>query len=81
MTSYNKFINETHNNELINLLQSENKFLKDELNEETYKLKQIIKVLNQEIESYKVKNDNLSQEIKKLKKTSYITTSYENLIE
>jgi len=69
MTSYNKFINETHNNELINLLQSENKFLKDELNEETYKLKQIIKVLNQEIESYKVKNDNLSQEIKNLKKT------------
>ena len=69
MTSYNKFINETHNNELINLLQSENKFLKDELNEETYKLKQIIKVLNQEIESYKDNNDNLSQEIKKLKKT------------
>ena len=69
MTSYNKFINETHNNELINLLQSENKFLKDELNEETFKLKQIIKVLNQEIESYKDNNDNLSQEIKKLKKT------------
>ena len=69
MTTYNKFINETHNNEIINLLQNENKFLKDELNEETFKLKQIIKVLNQEIESYKVKNDNLSQEIKNLKKT------------
>ena len=69
MTTYNKFINETHNNELINLLQSENKFLKDELNEETFKLKQIIKVLNQEIESYKDNNDNLSQEIKNLKKT------------
>ncbi len=69
MTTYNKFINKPNNNEIINSLQSENKFLKDELNEETYKLKQIIKVLNQEIESYKVKNDNLSQEIKNLKKT------------
>ena len=69
MTTYNKFINETHNNEIINLLQNENKFLKDELNEETFKLKQIIKVLNQEIESYKDNNDNLSQEIKNLKKT------------
>ena len=69
MTSYNKFINETHNNELINLLQSENKFLKDELNEETFKLKHIIKVLNQEIETYKDNNENLSQEIKNLKKT------------
>ena len=69
MTSYNKFINETHNNELINLLQSENKFLKDELNEETFKLKHIIKVLNQEIETYKDNNENLSKEIKNLKKT------------
>ncbi len=68
MTTYNKFINETHNNEIINLLQNENKFLKDELNEETFKLKQIIKVLNQEIESYKDNNDNLCQEIKNLKK-------------
>ena len=69
MTTYNKFINKPNNNEIINSLQSENKFLKDELNEETLKLKQIIKVLNQEIESYKDNNDNLSQEIKNLKKT------------
>ena len=69
MTTYNKFKNETHNNEFINLLQSENKFLKDELNEETFKLKHIIKVLNQEIETYKDNNENLSKEIKKLKKT------------
>ena len=69
MTTYNKFINKPNNNEIINSLQSENKFLKDELNEETFKLKQIIKVLNQEIESYKDNNDNLSQEIKNLKKT------------
>ena len=69
MTTYNKFLNKPDNNQIINSLQSENKFLKDELNEETFKLKQIIKVLNQEIESYKVKNDNLSQEIKNLKKT------------
>ena len=69
MTTYNKFLNKPNNNQIINSLQSENKFLKDELNEETFKLKQIIKVLNQEIESYKNKNDNLSQEIKNLKKT------------
>ena len=69
MTSYNKFINNPNNNEIINSLQSENKFLKDELNEETFKLKHIIKVLNQEIETYKDNNENLSKEIKKLKKT------------
>ncbi len=69
MTTYNKFLNKPNNNQIINSLQSENKFLKDELNEETFKLKQIIKVLNQEIESYKDNNDNLSQEIKNLKKT------------
>ena len=69
MTTYNKFLNKPNNNQIINSLQSENKFLKDELNEETFKLKQIIKVLNQEIESYKDYNDNLSQEIKNLKKT------------
>lgn len=69
MTIYNKFLNKPNNNQIINSLQSENKFLKDELNEETFKLKQIIKVLNQEIESYKKNNDNLSQEIKNLKKT------------
>ena len=69
MTTYNKFLNKPDNNQIINSLQSENKFLKDELNEETFKLKQIIKVLNQEIESYKDNNDNLSQEIKNLKKT------------
>ena len=69
MTTYNKFINKTNNNEIINSLQSENKFLKDELNEETFKLKHIIKVLNQEIETYKDNNENLSKEIKKLKKT------------
>ena len=69
MTTYNKFINKPNNNEIINSLQSENKFLKDELNEETFKLKHIIKVLNQEIETYKDNNDNLSKEIKKLKKT------------
>ncbi len=69
MTTYNKFINKPNNNEIINSLQSENKFLKDELNEETFKLKHIIKVLNQEIETYKDNNENLSKEIKKLKKT------------
>ena len=69
MTTYNKFLNKPNNNQIINSLQSENKFLKVELNEETFKLKQIIKVLNQEIESYKDNNDNLSQEIKNLKKT------------
>ena len=69
MTTYNKFLNKPNNNQIINSLQSENKFLKDELNEETFKLKQIIKVLNQEIESYKENNDNLFQEIKNLKKT------------
>ena len=69
MTTYNKFLNKPNNNQIINSLQSENKFLKDELNEETFKLKQIIKVLNQEIESYKDNNDNLTQEIKNLKKT------------
>ena len=69
MSTYNKFLNKPNNNQIINSLQSENKFLKDELNEETFKLKQIIKVLNQEIESYKENNDNLFQEIKNLKKT------------
>ena len=69
MSTYNKFLNKPNNNQIINSLQSENKFLKDELNEETFKLKQIIKALNQEIESYKDNNDNLSQEIKNLKKT------------
>ncbi len=69
MTTYNKFINKPNNNEIINSLQSENKFLKDELNEETFKLKHIIKVLNQEIETYKDNNENLSKEIKNLKKT------------
>ena len=69
MTSYNKFINETHNNELINLLQNENKFLKDELNEETKKLKQVIDVLHEEIELYKNNTDDLTKKIKDLKKT------------
>ena len=69
MTTYNKFLNKPNNNQIINSLQSENKFLKDELNEETFKLKHIIKVLNQEIETYKDNNENLSKEIKKLKKT------------
>ena len=69
MTTYNKFINETHNNELINLLQNENKFLKDELNEETKKLKQVIDVLHEEIELYKNNTDDLTKKIKDLKKT------------
>ena len=69
MTTYNKFINETHNNELINLLQNENKFLKDELNEETKKLKQVIDVLHEEIEFYKNNTDDLTKKIKDLKKT------------
>ena len=69
MTTYNKFLNKPNNNQIINSLQSENKFLKDELNEETFKLKHIIKVLNQEIETYKDNNENLSKEIKNLKKT------------
>ena len=42
MTTYNKFLNKPDNNQIINSLQNENKFLKDELNEETKKLKQVI---------------------------------------
>ena len=50
-------------------LINENKFLKDELNEETKKLKQVIDVLHEEIEFYKNNTDDLTKKIKDLKKT------------
>ena len=69
MTTYNKFLNKPDNNQIINSLQNENKFLKDELNDETKKLKQVIDVLHKEIEFYKNNTDDLTKKIKDLKKT------------
>lgn len=55
--------------EKITKLQNENKYLKDIFDEETKKLKQIIRALNKEIEFYKDNSDILKREIKDLKKT------------
>ena len=55
--------------EKITKLQNENKYLKNIFDEETKKLKQIIRALNKEIEFYKDNSDILKREIKDLKKT------------
>ena len=55
--------------EKLTKLQNENKYLKNIFDEETKKLKHIIRVLNKEIEFYKDNSDILKREIKDLKKT------------
>lgn len=69
MHLYEKSMIENKELEKITKLQNENKYLKDIFDEETKKLKQIIRALNKEIEFYKDNSDILKREIKDLKKT------------
>lgn len=69
MHLYEKSMIENKELEKITKLQIENKYLKDIFDEETKKLKQIIRALNKEIEFYKDNSDILKREIKDLKKT------------
>jgi cell division protein FtsB len=69
MYVYDKSLNESIALEKISKLQNENKYLKDEMDEESQKFVQIINVLKREIEFYKDNTDILNREIKNLKKT------------
>ena len=69
MYVYDKSLNESTTLEKISKLQNENKYLKDEMDEESQKFIQTINVLKREIEFYKNNTDMLSREIKDLKKT------------
>lgn len=69
MHLYEKSMIENKELEKITKLQNENKYLKDIFDEETKKLKQIIRALHKEIEFYKDNSDILKREIKDLKKT------------
>ena len=62
-------MNENTALEKISKLQNENKYLKDEMDEESQKFIQTINVLKREIEFYKNNTDILNREIKNLKKT------------
>ena len=64
-----KSLNESITLEKISKLQNENKYLKDEMDEESQKFIQTISVLKREIEFYKNNTDILNREIKNLKKT------------
>ena len=64
-----KSLNESITLEKISKLQNENKYLKDEMDEESQKFIQTINVLKREIEFYKNNTDILNREIKKIKKT------------
>ena len=64
-----KSLNESITLEKISKLQNENKYLKDEMDEESQKFIQTINVLKREIEFYKDNTDILNREIKNLKKT------------
>jgi phosphoglycerate-specific signal transduction histidine kinase len=52
--------------EIISKLRNENRYLKDEIKEETGKLRNTIKVLNKEIENIKKDNHILNGEIEHL---------------
>ena len=69
MYVYDKSLNESIALEKISKLQNENKYLKDEMDEESQKFIQTIGVLKREIEFYKNNTDILNREIKNLKKT------------
>jgi FtsZ-binding cell division protein ZapB len=69
MHVYDKSLNESIALEKISKLQNENKYLKDEMDEESQKFVQTINVLKREIEFYKDNTDILNREIKNLKKT------------
>jgi len=69
MYVYDKSLNESITLEKISKLQNENKYLKDEMDEESQKFVQTINVLKREIEFYKDNTDILNREIKNLKKT------------
>ena len=69
MYVYDKSLNESIALEKISKLQNENKYLKDEMDEESQKFVQTINVLKREIEFYKDNTDILNREIKNLKKT------------
>ena len=69
MHVYDKCLNENTTLEKISKLQNENKYLKDEMDEESQKFIQTIGVLKREIEFYKNNTDILNREIKNLKKT------------
>jgi len=68
MHIYDKSLNESIALEKISKLQNENKYLKDEMDEESLKFIQTISVLKREIEFYKNNTDILNREIKNLKK-------------
>lgn len=69
MYVYDKSLNESIALEKISKLQNENKYLKDEMDEESQKFVQTINVLKREIEFYKDNTDILNRKIKNLKKT------------
>jgi len=69
MQVYDKSLNENTALEKISKLKNENKYLKDEMDEESQKFIQTINVLKREIEFYKNNTDILNREIKNLKKT------------
>jgi len=69
MYVYDKSLNESIALEKISKLQNENKYLKDEMDEESQKFVQTNNVLKREIEFYKDNTDILNREIKNLKKT------------
>ena len=69
MYVFDKSLNESITLEKISKLQNENKYLKDEMDEESQKFVQTINVLKREIEFYKDNTDILNREIKNLKKT------------
>ncbi|WP_435115985.1 hypothetical protein ACIJYF_05870 [Candidatus Pelagibacter bacterium nBUS_49] len=69
MQVYHKSLNENTVLEKISKLKNENKYLKDEMDEESQKFIQTINVLKKEIEFYKNNTDILNIEIKNLKKT------------
>ena len=81
MHVYDKCLNENTTLEKISKLQNENKYLKDEMDEESQKFIQTIGVLKREIEFYKNNTDILNREIKNLKKTQRrkLFTSWKNI--
>ena len=81
MYVYDKSLNESIALEKISKLQNENKYLKDEMDEESQKFIQTISVLKREIEFYKNNTDILNREIKNLKKTQRrkLFTSWKNI--
>lgn len=72
MQVYGTYLNESTALEKISKLENENKYLKDEMDEESQKFIQTINVLKREIEFYKNNTDILNREIKNLKKTQRI---------